>query len=293
MSVQHLTADDDENANRYVLAAKLNNSKTLASILKAIHFSDHATFCGLPSGLKAIVEDFQCVQGNAFIDAQIFQSYELIKNIRFRIHLNTLLECLNIFGLSENSDSIVALQIYYMGEGHPLQLYLEEHGVITECSIKLLDADETIDFEFQTENILAKIMLKADGFKEALSEIDLKADCIELLISEQNPQFRLIANGVGGSSSVDITKTSEIMESFLCTQTIHNRYKTQFFQYIIKALTIATKVSLRIDGRGILCIQFLIYTEEDKASLVEYFFCPSDEIDDQTNMQTNDDSNQV
>ena len=49
------------------------------------------------------------------------------------------------------------------------------------------------------------------------------------------------------------------------------RYKTQFFQYIIRALSIASKLSLRIDAAGILCAQFLIYTEKDKPSLVEYF----------------------
>ena len=49
------------------------------------------------------------------------------------------------------------------------------------------------------------------------------------------------------------------------------RYKTQFFQYIVRALSIASKLSLRIDAGGILCAQFLIYTEKDKPSLVEYF----------------------
>lgn len=49
------------------------------------------------------------------------------------------------------------------------------------------------------------------------------------------------------------------------------RYKTQFFQYIVRALSIASKLSLRIDAAGILCAQFLIYTEKDKPSLVEYF----------------------
>jgi len=70
------------------------------------------------------------------------------------------------------------------------------------------------------------------------------------------------------------------METFYCKQTIQNKYNTQFFQYILKALQISSKVSLRIDGRGILCLQFLIFVEEDKASLVEYFFCPDDQLID-------------
>jgi hypothetical protein len=54
---------------------------------------------------------------------------------------------------------------------------LEEEGVITECLIKVLDDTDTIDFDFQTENVVSKVVFKASGFKESLSEIDLKADC--------------------------------------------------------------------------------------------------------------------
>ena len=137
---------------------------------------------------------------------------------------------------------------------------MEEEGVITECLIKVLDDTDTIDFDFQTENVVAKVVFKvgtllndefclnrpifpqANGFKEALSEIDLKADCIysfflifflnwfalfcsgiELLITQDVPHFRLIANGCGGSTSVDITQDSPVMDTFLCTQSVHNR----------------------------------------------------------------------
>lgn len=55
-----------------------------------ILFKD-ATFCALPTGIKIIVEDKQCVQGNAFIDTRVFDSYELTKQVRFRFHLETVL----------------------------------------------------------------------------------------------------------------------------------------------------------------------------------------------------------
>ncbi|CAF3348276.1 unnamed protein product [Rotaria socialis] len=265
--------------------AKLKSSRTLASILKTIDFADDAIFCALTTGVKIIVEDKQCVQGNAFIDTRVFDSYELVRQVRFRFHLETVLNCLNIFGVPldpvthEPLPTNVAVQIHYReNQTHPLQLYLEEDGVITECLIKVLDDTDTIDFDFQTENIVSKVVFKASGFKEALSEIDLKADCIELFITQDVPHFRLIANGCGGSTSVDITQDSPVMDTFLCTEPVHNRYKTQFFQYILRALSIASKLSLRIDAAGILCAQFLIYTEKDKPSLVEYFFGPDEEV---------------
>ncbi len=46
---------------------------------------------------------------------------------------------------------------------------------------------------------------------------------IELLITQDVPHFRLIANGCGGSTSVDITQDSPVMDTFLCTEPVHNR----------------------------------------------------------------------
>lgn len=37
---------------------------------------------------------------------------------------------------------------------------LEEEGVITECLVKVLDDADTIDFDFQTENVVAKVVFK-------------------------------------------------------------------------------------------------------------------------------------
>jgi hypothetical protein len=37
---------------------------------------------------------------------------------------------------------------------------LEEEGIITECLIKVLDDTDTIDFDFQTENVVTKVVFK-------------------------------------------------------------------------------------------------------------------------------------
>jgi hypothetical protein len=46
---------------------------------------------------------------------------------------------------------------------------------------------------------------------------------IELFITQDVPHFRLIANGCGGSTSVDITQDSPVMDTFQCTEPVHNR----------------------------------------------------------------------
>ena len=114
--------DEEDNAHPeqnetddVAFVAKLRSSRTLASILKTIHFADvsneqkaehtlwrvlvlqDAIFCALPTGIKIIVEDKQCVQGNAFIDTRVFESYELTRQVRFRFHLETVLVRLSPF----------------------------------------------------------------------------------------------------------------------------------------------------------------------------------------------------
>jgi hypothetical protein len=40
---------------------------------------------------------------------------------------------------------------------------LEEEGIITECLIKVLDDTDTIDFDFQTENVVTKVVFKVSN----------------------------------------------------------------------------------------------------------------------------------
>ncbi len=44
---------------------------------------------------------------------------------------------------------------------------------------------------------------------------------IELFITQDVPHFRLIANGCGGSTSVDIHQDSPVMDTFLCTEDLY------------------------------------------------------------------------
>ena len=40
---------------------------------------------------------------------------------------------------------------------------LEEGGVVTDCSILTLNSDEILDFEFNSENVISKIITKVTG----------------------------------------------------------------------------------------------------------------------------------
>ncbi len=51
------------------------------------------------------------------------------------------------------------------------------------------------------------------------------------------------------------------------------RYKTSLFRHALRPVSLAEKVSLRIDRRGVLCLQYMVKVEDQK-SFIEFFCLP-------------------
>lgn len=69
----------------------------------------------------------------------------------------------------------------------------------------------------------------------------------------------------------EISKESEMVENFECKQTLKQRYRLALLRPSIKPLAAALKVSVRMDVRGFLCLQFMIKTESHHICFIEYF----------------------
>ncbi|KAG1667494.1 Cell cycle checkpoint protein RAD1 [Nymphon striatum] len=263
-----------------VFTARTDNVKNVSQLLKAIHFKDSAIVSISANGLKVTVEDSKCVQANAFIQESIFQNFELhIETITFKVNLTVLLECLNIFGSGNLTGT--AMEISYAGYGSPLVLLLEEGGVITDCSIKTLEPDDLVDFDFSTANITNKLIMKSDSLKETWSDLDMTSDTLEIFISSSKPNFRLSTFGNLGTIHVDYPQDSDIMESFESNQTQVNRYKLSLLKPSVKALNLSSKISFRTDENGFISMQYMIKTEDNHACFVEYFCAPDEDVEDQ------------
>ncbi|KAK3083652.1 hypothetical protein FSP39_000809 [Pinctada imbricata] len=278
MALSTQYADED---SQNVLIAKLDNAKNVSNILKAIHFKESATVFASSMGLKVTVEDSKCVQANAFIQEGIFHEYAVQEDqVTFKINLTVLLECLTIFGSTSAPGVTTNLKMCYGGYGCPLQLVLEEDGVLTECSIKTLEPDEILDFNFCSENVINKIIMKSECLKEAFSELDMSSDILQFLMSPDPPYFRLSTFGDAGSTHSDFPKDSDMIESFSCTQTQTNRYKVSLLKPSVKALGLSTRVSIRTDNRGFLSIQYMIKNEDGQICFVEYYCAPDEDVSD-------------
>uniref|UniRef100_A0A2K5PGY6 RAD1 checkpoint DNA exonuclease n=1 Tax=Cebus imitator TaxID=2715852 RepID=A0A2K5PGY6_CEBIM len=233
----------DEN-DQYSLLASLDNVRNLSTILKAVHFRKYATCFATKNGIKVTVKNTKCVQANAFIQAGIFQGFNVQEeSITFRIHLTVLLDCLCVFGSSY---------------GYPLMLFLEEGGVVAICKINKQEPDETQDFDFCSTNVINKIILQSEG------------EVLQITMSPDKPYFRLSTFVNAGNSHLDGPKDSDLMEAFHCNQTQVNSYKISLLKSSTKALVLSCKLSIRTDNQGFLSLQ--------QISFVEYYCCPDEEV---------------
>ena len=267
-------------AQDVVFSASLDNVRCISTVLKSVAFKEYCTIFISNNGIKVTVEESKCAQVNAFLQSALFQEYTYNdETIVFMINLNVLMECLNMFGGGPGS-SYTSLKMYYCGEGQPLCLVLEEGGVVTECQIKTMTADEVLDFNFTSIGVENKIIMKSECLREAFNELDMSSQILQILMSPDTPWFRLSTYGHAGSTQTDVPKDSDMVDSFECSKTQVNRYKLTLLKPSVKALLQSSKISVRMDGRGFLSLQYMIKPEDGQTCFVEYLCAPDEDQDD-------------
>eukprot|EP01135_Chromosphaera_perkinsii_P011036 Nk52_evm1s2319 gene=Nk52_evmTU1s2319 len=346
----------------FAFVAKILNSRHIATVLKAVHFKDLATCFMTKNGLKICVEDAKSVQASAFINRDLFESYELNdlskstsnsntereeadqegrggdrdnnNNIalQFGINISVLLECLNIFGAeshttgckivfggphfdasafetvnpsfvvrsagvrkgggggnhnnNHNQNNITGamdadfdeygnFDAAYISEKYTnnLVVTLDDNGVITECTLRTLDLDPQLSVVFNQEprSRVSKIIMSADHLYKGIQELDI-ANCmfLEILISPDSPFFRLSTfsglDSSGASVHVDYPRHSDVVEQFVCEQTCVHRYKTHLILPSLRALQVSSKVNIRVNGEGVLSLQYMIDMSQSSSS---------------------------
>ena len=263
-----------------IFEARLDNVRCMSHVLKSVAFKDHATVFISTNGMKVTVEESKCAQVNAFLQSTLFQSYQFNSDtVVFRLNLNVFMECLNIFGGAPGT-SYTSMKMYFPNHGDPLGLVLEEGGVVTECQIKTMEADEILDFNFTSIGVENKIIMKSECLQSCFGDLDVSSQVIEIVMSPDAPWFKISTFGHAGTTINEYPKDSDMIESFECTRTRMNRYKLSLLKPSLKALLQSTKISVRMDGRGFLSLQYMIKTEDGNTSFVEYLCAPDEDNED-------------
>ncbi|KAJ3146579.1 ssDNA endodeoxyribonuclease [Geranomyces michiganensis] len=325
-----------------VFRARLDDVRALVSVLKAVAFKDKANCIITRDGMRFVVEDSHASQARCHLQQAHFRDYffpsqhgsvvpqtlsmdvdgrsedPATLEISFSVDIQTLLDCLTIFGGSSSNPfsspamqlraadlpgasqqqhsqafrqlhhrdmdekSSVAVRISCPLDCHELSLTLEEKGVVTMCQLTTFEPEPLTDLHasFAAQRIVGKVIMKSQWLRDAFSELDGTSDTVTLLVSPAAPYFRLSASGLAGDTQMDYPKDTDVVESFHCMRTSTNNYKYSLLQPCLRALALSTKSNIRINETGFLSIQFMIPINENDISFVEYLVSPLVDEDD-------------
>ncbi len=226
----------------------------------------------------------------------------------FQISLSALLETLQIFspidpktrwgsrGTGNNTGSVIAslsrggpaaffdnraldmpsiCRLTYAAAGDPLSIILSEAGVTTTCSLVTYEPDMLSDIPLQRNTLTLKIIMRANWLHDAIAELSSTSPArLTIVASPSPPYFTLSAAGPLGEAAVEFSRDPQLLETFQVASRTVNTYQFALVRNAARAMAVASKVSIRGDGQGVLSLQFMIEAEEGVVSFVDFRFVP-------------------
>ncbi|CAE6427393.1 unnamed protein product [Rhizoctonia solani] len=173
------------------------------------------------------------------------------------------------------SSKATALRMSYQGEGYPLTLLLAEDasGPKTTCEVTTLEPEPNLELPFDDDEKVVKLIMKSVWLREALSEIDQSCDTLSIICNppgggKRQPPLRIHAVGAFGSTEMDYPNDREVLEVFECVERVSFNYRFRHIARALRPLQSSLKISLRIDGDGLLSLQFMMPASQ--GALIEF-----------------------
>lgn len=297
---------------RPVFTAVTSSARQVLLLLRCISFSKKAQVRITQDGLRFSSSEGSSMEAFIFLEKSLFSSYiyrappppssqdDPPSPPSFEISLESLLETLNIFSLSDpanatkrpgGGDGYDAFAAHrtnrhnafsthtlgmsgvctfnYDGEGSPLRVHMAEAGVTTTCDLTTYEAETTEDIPFDRDAVALKTIMRSTYLLDAVAELSNLTPAAFTIVA--NPPSRARANlslsamGPMGSATVDFTldaaSGTPILETFQCPARTSASFRFEVVKSTQRAMAAATKVSLRLDDEGVLSLQFLVEVE--------------------------------
>lgn len=300
--------------------AVATSTRPLYQLLRCINFAPRVHVQITEDGIRFASDHARVMQGVAFLDKSLFTSYsvnlpdvgedEAPEVPNFQISLSALLEVLQIFGavdvatraqkaeqdpyrsnlrnyrpdaFSNQTLGISGTCTLVYGEtGDPFKVTIEESGVKTTAGLSTYLPENPEDIPFDREDLCFKIIMPSRSLLDSLSEISPTAPIkLSLTATKTTPFLTLAGRGDLGSSGVDFARGRDMLETFSIRDRWSQTFKFDFIKSSTEAMRIASKVSLRGDGQGVLSLQFMVDMEGGKRSFLDFRFVPFISQDDE------------
>ncbi|KAI6870234.1 hypothetical protein KC343_g5091 [Hortaea werneckii] len=201
-----------------IFSAVSSSARQLLTLLRCIAPAKKAQVLISAQGLRFSTEEGSVMESFVFLEKQLFTSYTYQpppppssqddpQDPLFEINLNSLIETLNIFSLSdpaatkrlgggggmEGYDALAAHRLNrhaginpfstsaaltsgicsftYQAPGHPLSIHMSESGVTTTCDLTTYQADTQEDIPFARDALALKAILRSSYLLDAVTEL--------------------------------------------------------------------------------------------------------------------------
>ncbi|KAL8859172.1 MAG: hypothetical protein Q9178_004435 [Gyalolechia marmorata] len=243
----------------------------------------------------------------------------------FQISLTALLETLQIFGVNEAKDRWAGrdpayggitgaidrggrpaafgnralgmsglCRLSYTAKGEPLCVVLEEAGVTTTCEMVTYEPEYQEEIPLQRDALNLKIIMRSNWLHDAVNELSSTSPSrLTIAVSPSAPYLVLSSNGPLGSTTIEFSKDQQLLETFQVPKRTVNTYKHSLIKVATRAMSLASKVSIRGDQQGVLSLQFMIDLEDIGVSFVDFRFVPFLPEDGEDGWESNDDVNEA
>lgn len=156
-----------------------------------------------------------------------------------------------------------------------LSVILEENGVKTNCSMVTYTPESPEDIPFDRDDLSFKIIMQARWLLDSLSELAPMAPArVTIQATPSAPYLSLTSNGSLGSAGVDFSNGRELLETLSVRERWVQSFKFDFIKSASEAMRIASKVSFRGDGQGVLSLQFMVDVDGGATSFLDFRFVP-------------------
>jgi len=210
-------------------------------------------------------------------------------------------------------------RISYDGPGAPLAVTLTEASIRTQCDLTTYEPEYADEIPFDRQALALKVIMRGSWLHDAVHELSSTSPEKLTMYAKTvrgKPFFALSSSGTLGSARVEfnnqpqpsvyrtpastnIHTTSDapepltnLLETFQLSDpdtVLRCSYKFSLIQKAARAMSVATKVSIRADTQGVLSLQFMIDVESgsggsgvggSKISFVDFRFVPLVEDED-------------
>ncbi|KAF2435906.1 Rad1-domain-containing protein [Tothia fuscella] len=234
-----------------VFSAVSSSARQLYLLLRCISFAPKAQVQISEEGLRFTASESSVLEGMVFLEKALFTTFqykaprhstpdsdasvdeqedEIATNPTFAISLPSLLETLQIFGLStENnankpnayrrdgynnafSHDVLGISgscsITWEKPGNPLTVILQEAQITTTCDLVTYEPLSLADIPFNRENLVLKVIMRASYLHDAITELS-STNPQSLTLTASPTSLILSASSTLGSAIVEFDRDSK------------------------------------------------------------------------------------